>query len=53
MDNGGFPYEVFETILGAKCEKYFSNDYVYYKANLNLCNYKYIDENNLKKKIIK
>ena len=53
MDNGGLPYQVFETILGAKCEKYFSNDYVYYKKNLRLRNYKYIDENNLKKKIKK
>lgn len=48
---GGFPYQTFETILGAKCEKYFSNDYVYDTKNLNLYNYKYIDENNLKKKI--
>ena len=48
---GGFPYQTFETILGAKCEKYFSNDYVYDKKDLNLYNYKYIDEHNLKNKI--
>ena len=47
----GFPYQTFETILGAKCEKYFSNDYVYDKKDLNLYNYKYIDEHNLKNKI--
>ena len=53
IDGGGFPYQAFETILGAKCEKYFSNDYVYDKKNLKIHNYKYIDENNLKKKIKK
>ena len=50
---GGFPYQAFETILGAKCEKYFSNNYIYDEADLKNHDYKYIEENNLKKKIKK
>ena len=53
IGKGGKPYQAFETILGAKCEKYFSNDYIYDENNLKIHNYKYIDENNLKKKIQK
>ena len=53
INEGGFPFEAFETILGVECEKYYSNDYTYDKVNLQKHNYKYIDEYNLKLKIIK
>ena len=50
---GGFPFQAFETILGAECEKYYSNDNIYDMKDLKTHNYKYIDEYNLKSKIKK